>query len=55
MPRLNTANLAEQREWRRNQLISAAAEIALESGSDAITVGNIQLQKTKITTLLRGS
>ena len=41
MPRLNTANLAEQREWRRNQLISAAAEIALESGSDAITVAAV--------------
>jgi len=29
MPKINTSNLLEQREWRRSQLISAAAAIAL--------------------------
>jgi AcrR family transcriptional regulator len=41
MPRINTSNLVEQREWRRSQLISAAAAIALESGSEAITVAAV--------------
>jgi AcrR family transcriptional regulator len=41
MPRINTSNLVEQREWRRSQLISAAAAIALESGSEAITVSAV--------------
>jgi AcrR family transcriptional regulator len=35
---LSTGKVAEQREWRRTQLIAAAAEIALESGGDAVTV-----------------
>ena len=34
-------NLVQQREWRRSQLISAAAAIALESGSEAITVAAV--------------
>jgi AcrR family transcriptional regulator len=41
MPRINTSNLVEQREWRRSQLIGAAAAIALESGSEAITVSAV--------------
>ena len=41
MPRINTINLVQQREWRRSQLISAAAAIALESGSEAITVAAV--------------
>lgn len=38
MRTLSTGKVAEQREWRRTQLIAAAAEIALESGGDAVTV-----------------
>ena len=41
MPRIKTSNLANQREWRRSELISAAAAIALESGSEAITVAAV--------------
>lgn len=41
MPRLNVTTISEQREWRRNQLIDAAAQIALESGSEAITVSAV--------------
>ena len=41
MPKINTINLVNQREWRRSQLISAAAAIALESGSEAITVSAV--------------
>jgi len=41
MPRINTTNLVNQREWRRSQLINAAAAIALESGSEAITVAAV--------------
>jgi AcrR family transcriptional regulator len=41
MPRINTTNLVQQREWRRSQLINAAAAIALESGSEAITVAAV--------------
>ena len=41
MPRINTMSLAQQREWRRSELISAAAAIALESGSEAITVSAV--------------
>lgn len=41
MPRINTMSLVQQREWRRSQLISAAAQIALESGSEAITVSAV--------------
>jgi AcrR family transcriptional regulator len=38
---LITGKVAEQREWRRTQLIAAAAEIALESGGDAVTVSAV--------------
>lgn len=41
MPKINASNVVEQREWRRSQLISAAAAIALESGSEAITVSAV--------------
>ena len=33
--------MVQQREWRRSQLINAAAAIALESGSEAITVSAV--------------
>ena len=38
MPHIQTRTLAEHRDWRRAQLIDAAAAIALESGGSAITV-----------------
>ena len=38
MPKIQTKRLAEHRDWRRHQLIEAAASIALESGGSAITV-----------------
>jgi hypothetical protein len=38
MPRIETQTLAEHRDWRRNQLIEAAASIALESGGSSVTV-----------------
>ena len=41
MPRINTMSLVQQREWRRSELINAAAAIALESGSEAITVSAV--------------
>jgi len=41
MPKINTNILVNQREWRRSQLINAAAAIALESGSEAITVAAV--------------
>ena len=41
MPRIETDSLAQHRDWRRNQLIEAAAAIALESGGDAITVAAV--------------
>lgn len=41
MPRIEAATIAEQREWRRQQLIGAAAAIALESGGAAITVAAV--------------
>ena len=41
MPRIETQTLAEHRDWRRNQLIEAAASIALESGGAAITVAAV--------------
>lgn len=41
MPKINAKTLAEQRSWRRNQLIDAAAEIALESGAKALTVSEV--------------
>jgi AcrR family transcriptional regulator len=41
MPRISTATLAQHREWRRQQLISAASSIALEDGGRAITVAAV--------------
>lgn len=41
MPKIHTKTLAEQREWRRNQLIDAAASIALESGAKSLTVSAV--------------
>jgi AcrR family transcriptional regulator len=41
MPRISTESLAQHRDWRRNQLIEAAAAIALESGGDSITVAAV--------------
>lgn len=41
MPKINTEKLAQHREWRRQQLIDAAAAIALESGGEAVTVTSV--------------
>jgi AcrR family transcriptional regulator len=41
MPRIQTETLAQHRDWRRNQLIEAAASIALESGESAVTVAAV--------------
>jgi AcrR family transcriptional regulator len=41
MPRIKTPSLADHRDWRRGQLIDAAAAIALESGGGAITVAAV--------------
>lgn len=41
MPRIQTDSLAAHRDWRRSQLIDAAAAIALESGGQAITVAAV--------------
>ena len=41
MPRIATSTLADHRDWRRSQLIEAAAAIALESGGAAITVAAV--------------
>ena len=41
MPRISTATLAQHRDWRRSQLIDAAAAIALESGGGAVTVAAV--------------
>jgi AcrR family transcriptional regulator len=41
MPRIETETLAQHRDWRRNQLIEAAASIALESGGAAVTVAAV--------------
>ena len=41
MPRISTTSLAQHRDWRRNQLIEAAAAIALESGGEAVTVAAV--------------
>ena len=41
MPRIHTDSLAAHRDWRRNQLIEAAAAIALESGGESITVAAV--------------
>lgn len=41
MPHIETDSLATHRDWRRSQLIEAAASIALESGGDSITVAAV--------------
>ena len=41
MPKIQTEKLAEHRDWRRQQLIDAAAAIALQSGGQAITVAAV--------------
>jgi AcrR family transcriptional regulator len=41
MPRIKTATLAEHRDWRRQQLISAATAIALEEGGAAVSVAAV--------------
>jgi AcrR family transcriptional regulator len=41
VPKINTEKLAQHREWRRQQLIDAAAAIALESGGAAVTVASV--------------
>lgn len=41
MPKIRTQTLAQHRDWRRHQLIDAAAAIALESGGQAITVAAV--------------
>ena len=41
MPKIETATLSQHRDWRRSQLIDAAAAIALESGGDAVTVAAV--------------
>ena len=41
MPRIKTPTLADHRDWRRSQLIEAAAAIALESGGESITVAAV--------------
>jgi len=41
MPKIQTETLAQHRDWRRNQLIEAAASIALESGGAAISVAAV--------------
>lgn len=41
MPRIDTQSIAQHRDWRRNQLIDAAAAIALESGGESVTVAAV--------------
>lgn len=41
MPKIHTEKLAQHRDWRRQQLIEAAAAIALESGGSAVTVASV--------------
>lgn len=41
MPRIETESLASHRDWRRQQLIEAAAAIALESGGASVTVSAV--------------
>jgi AcrR family transcriptional regulator len=41
MPKIETQTLSQHRDWRRSQLIDAAAAIALESGGEAITVAAV--------------
>lgn len=41
MPKIETATLAQHRNWRRNQLIDAAVAIALESGGESVTISAV--------------
>lgn len=41
MPRIETDSIVQHRDWRRNQLIEAAAAIALESGGENVTVAAV--------------
>ena len=41
MPKIQRATLADQRSWRRSQLIEAATAIALESGGTSISVASV--------------
>jgi AcrR family transcriptional regulator len=41
MPKIQRTSLADQRSWRRSQLIQAATAIALESGGQAISVAAV--------------
>jgi AcrR family transcriptional regulator len=41
MPKIETETLSQHRDWRRSQLIDAAAAIALESGGSAVTVAAV--------------
>ena len=41
MPHIETPTLAQHRDWRRAQLIDAAAAIAIESGGGAVTVAAV--------------
>lgn len=41
MPKIQTQKLVSHRDWRRNQLINAAASIAIESGGQAISVAAV--------------
>lgn len=41
MPKIQTDKLAQHRDWRRHQLIEAAAAIVLESGGEAVTVAAV--------------
>jgi AcrR family transcriptional regulator len=41
VPKISTKTLAQHRDWRRTQLIEAAASIALESGGEAVTVAAV--------------
>ncbi len=41
MPKIETETLSQHRDWRRSQLIDAAAAIALESGGGAVTVAAV--------------
>lgn len=44
MPRISAPTLAEHREWRRQQLVAAACEIALEQGGQAVTVAAVAVR-----------
>jgi len=41
MPKIVTQDLASHRDWRRNQLISAATQIALEESSASISIAAV--------------